>query len=126
MAVGGSIQELTLKGRRFVSASDADVSMKLGGFENEVKSNGDGTSRTVKTRVPFKLDGVQVEIDTMRGDQEYLQSLADGMDSFPLTITLVNGKVYQGTGQITGEITVSTMDPVCTLTLEGGATLTIA
>jgi len=122
---GGSIQEVTLKNRRFAVAADAEVNRKLGGFENEVQANGDGSVRIVKTRVPFKLDGLQLSIDDNAGDQEFLQELADGNDSFPITITLVSGNAYQGTATITGEIQTSTMNQTCTVTLEGSAKLTI-
>jgi hypothetical protein len=125
MSASGSIQEITLKSRRFPVAADADGSRKLGGFENEVQANGDGSVRLVKTRVPLKFDGLQVEIDDGKGDQEFLQGLADSNELFELTVTLVSGNTYQGVGQITGEIVFSTQSGTATLTLEGQAKLTI-
>ncbi len=43
-AVGGSIESVTLDGRTFAVAADAEAQRKLGGFENEVQANGDGTA----------------------------------------------------------------------------------
>ena len=69
-AVGGSIESVNLSGREFAVAADAEAQRKLGGFENEVQANGDGTARLIKTRVPLSLDGLTIEIDDDRGDQE--------------------------------------------------------
>lgn len=125
MSAGGSIQEITLKNRRFAVAADAESNRKLGGFENQVVPNGDGSVRVIKTRVPFRLDGLVVSIDDNAGDQEYLQELADSLELFPVTITLANGNTYQGTAQITGEIQTSTMNTTATIVLEGSAKLTV-
>ena len=72
MAIGGSIEEITLSGRSFAVAADAEAQRKLGGFENEVLANGNGTARLIKTRVPLSIDGLTLEVDDDRGDQEYL------------------------------------------------------
>lgn len=123
MSASGSIEEITLKGRRFPVASDADVSRKLGGSESEVQANGDGSVRVIKKRVPSKLDGVQVAIDDRNGDQEFLQGLADSNDLFETTITLTNGYVYSGMMTITGEIVTSLMNGTATIVLEGSVSL---
>ena len=106
-ATGGSLDSLSLAGREFAVTGDADVTMKLGGFENEVLSNGNGTTRTIKTRIPWSLDGAAVEIDHDRGDLEFLQDLADSNLDFVVAATYVEGSVYQGTGQISGELGVA-------------------
>lgn len=125
MATGGSIQEVTLKNRRFAVAADAESQIALGGFNTEIQPNGDGSVRAVKTRVPFKIDGVQLSIDTNAGDAEFLQELCDSNDLFPITITLVSGNTYQGVGTITGEVQFSTQNSTCTVSLQGQAKLTI-
>src|SRR6187399_1934952 len=60
MITSGSIEEVSLKGRRFAVAADADVNVGLGGFNLEKQDNGDGSVRYIKTRVGWKLDGVQL------------------------------------------------------------------
>ena len=102
-AVGGSIESITLDGRNFAVAADAEAQRKLGGFENEVQSNGDGTARLIKTRVPLSLDGLTLEIDDDRADQEFLQELTNRNDFFPVVISYASGNDYQGTAQIVGE-----------------------
>jgi len=124
MAVGGSIESLSIDGRNFPVASDAEANRKLGGFENEVQANGDGTARIVKTRVPWSLDGISVEIDDDRADQEYLQEKANGNGFFPVAITLASGVVYQGRGQISGEVQASSQNATASISLMGPGEMT--
>jgi hypothetical protein len=123
-AVGGSIESVTIRGRLFAVAADAEVTRKLGGFENEVQPNGDATARLIKTRVAWMLDGVQLAIDDGRADGEFLQEIADGLEFVPCTITLASGLTYQGDGQITGEIGFSSQNSTATVTLSGQGALT--
>lgn len=123
-AIGGSIESATLANRTFAVTADADVSRKLGGFENEVLANGDGTARIQKTRVPCQLDGLVLQIDDVRGDQEFLQSLADANDFFPASVILVSGAIWQGRLMIQGEMMFSTQTSTATVNLRGTGTLT--
>jgi len=123
-AVGGSIEAITLDGREFPVAADAEVQRKLGGFENEVQSNGDGTARVIKTRVPLSLDGMTVEVDDSRGDHEFLQALTDRADYFPVAITYASGISYQGTAQLVGEMQASSQNATASVSLMGPGILT--
>lgn len=123
-AVGGSIESISIKGRNFPVASDAEANRKLGGFENEVQANGDGTARIVKTRVPWSLDGVTVEIDDGRGDQEFLQQIADGNEFVPIAITFASGLTYQGQGTVTGEIQAGSQAATASIGLMGPGAMT--
>lgn len=123
-AVGGSIESVALDGRLFSVASDADSNRKLGGFENEVQSNGDQTARLVKTAVPWSVDGLTLSIDDTRGDAEYLQELQDRTDFYPIAITYPSGVVYQGTGQIVGETATSSQNTTGAVALMGSGKLT--
>lgn len=118
-AVGGSIESVSLDGREFAVASDADATRKLGGFENEVQANGDGSARIIKTRVPWSIDGLAVEVDEVRGDQEYLQELADRKGFFPIAITFASGVVYQATGTITGEVSFGSQNATASIAVGG-------
>ena len=123
-AVGGSIESVTMDGREFPIAFDAEAQRKLGGWENEVQANGDGTARMIKTRVPLSIDGLNVEIDDNRGDHEYLQGLADRNDFWSLAITYASGATYQGTAQIVGEMQASSQNAVAAVSLMGPGILT--
>ena len=124
-AVGGSIIEVTLNGRLFAVSADAEANRKLGGFENEILANGDGTARLIKTRVPLNIDGLTLECDDSRGDHEYLQDLADGSSFFAGTISYASGKTYQGTMQISGELQASSQSTTATVNLSGSGRLTV-
>lgn len=115
---------MALDGRNFAIAADAEAQRKLGGFENEVQANGDGTARLIKTRVPLSLDGLTVEVDDDRGDHEFLQELSNRNDFFPVAITYASGLTYQGTAQITGETQASSQNATAAISLMGPGVLT--
>jgi len=123
-AIAGSMESITIDGRSFAVTADADTARKLGGFENEVLSNGDGTARTVKTRVPWSLTGVVIEIDDTAGDQEFLQALQNSNRNVPITGTYVSGVTYQGTGQIVGEVVFNNQSSTASLDLSGSGEMT--
>lgn len=123
--LGGSIQSVSINGRLFPVAADADTTRKLGGFENEVQSNGDGTARTIKTRVPWSLGGLQVEVDEDRADQQFLQQVADQPEPVPLAVTYASLRTYQGTGTLTDEISFSNTSATATISLMGTGALTL-
>jgi hypothetical protein len=123
-ATGGSIESVTLDGRNFPVAADAEAQRKLGGFENEVQANGNGTGRLIKTRVPLSIDGLTLEVDDARGDHEFLQELSNRNDFFPVAITYASGATYQGSAQITGELQASSQNATAAVSLMGPGVLT--
>lgn len=123
-AIGGSIESVSLDGRSFAVAADAEAQRKLGGFENEVQANGDGNARLIKTRVPLSIDGLTIEVDDDRGDHEFLQDLSNRNDFFPIAITYASGVTYQGRAQITGELQASSQNATAAVSLTGPGLLT--
>ena len=123
-AIGGSIESVTLDGRNFPATADGAVERKLGGFENETQANGDGTARLIKTRTPWSMDGLTLEIDDSRGDHEFIQELADRPDYFPVSVTYASGETYQGTGQISGEFQANSQNTSGAVSLMGPGKLT--
>jgi len=124
-AVGGSIESVTLNGREFSVAADAESQRKLGGWENEVQANGDGSARIIKTRVPLSLDGLTLHTDDDKGDQEFLQGLANGNSFFPIAITYASGATYQGQAMINGEMQTSSQNATTAVSLMGPGVLTV-
>jgi hypothetical protein len=122
--MAGSILNVNIAGRSFSVASDADVGTKLGGFENEYQSNGDGTGRNIKTKVGWQLEGVAISTDRDNGDLEYLQEIADSPDFVAISITYASGVVRSGTGTITGEIKEPAASGATPINFEGPGTLT--
>lgn len=123
-AVGGSIQEISISGRIFPVAADAEAQRKLGGWENEVQANGDGSARIIKTRVPLSLDGLTLECDDSRGDHEFLQDVANATDFTTISITYASGETYQGRAIITGEMQASSQNGTIAVSLSGPGLLT--
>lgn len=124
MGIGGSIESFTIAGRTFSVAADAEVQRKIGGFENEVQANGDGTARLIKTRVPLSLDGLTLDIDDAQDDAQFLQDIQDANNFEPIAITYASGEVYQGTAQIVGETQVSSQNATATVSIMGPGVLT--
>ena len=122
--IGGSIESITVDSQPFAVAADADATMTLGGWQNEVQPNGNGTSRLIKTRVPWTLAGLTVAIDDAANNQESLQAICDGNIYVPCTIRMASGVVYQGTGTITDNVERSTQSATATLSLSGQGALT--
>lgn len=121
-AVGGSIIEISLKGRKFSVDGEADVSLALKNFENEFKVNGNGTSRLLRKRVPHMLEGLTLSIDDNQGDLEYLSELNDKGDDltdglFQVTVEMPSGQRYGGRGQIVGDIKFQSGDATAEINL---------
>lgn len=124
VAIAGSIREVSLDGREFAVPGDADVGRILGGFENEVLPNGNNTARVKQTPVPWSVDGLTVETDDGKLDQEFLKQLADSGDFFAVALTMTSGDVYQGQGTIVGEIKMSNQSASSSISLMGPGELT--
>ena len=124
-AVGGSIESISIRGRIFPVAADADVSTKPGGFEKELQPNGNGTVRTVMSRVPWMIEGLTVEIDEDRADLEFLQEIANQKAHVTIALTYASGHTRQGSGTITGEVKSSSQNATAEVTLGGGGELTL-
>lgn len=118
-AVGGSLESVTIRGRRFPVAADADGTRDLGGFSNEVQPNGDGTARIVKTRKPASFGAMTVEVDDGRGDQEFLQEIADGNDFVVVAVTYASGTTWQGKAIVVDELQFSAQASTAEITLMG-------
>ena len=123
-ATGGSIESVTLDGRIFPVAADAEAQRKLGGFENDVQANGDGTARLIKTRVPLSIDGLTIEVDDARGDHEFLQALSDRWEYFSIAVSYPSGETYSGLAQLTGEMQTSSQSATASVNLMGPGILT--
>jgi hypothetical protein len=124
MGIGGSIESVSIAGRTFSVAADADAQIKLGGFENEESPNGDGTSRKLMTRVNWSVTGLALDMDDDNGDLEFLQERADAKRREVFTMTKVSGAIWQGTGGPIGEIQEGTAAATAAVDFGGPGKLT--
>ncbi len=125
VAIGGSIEQISLSGRIFSVPADADIGRKLGGFENEFQANGDGTGRLIKNRMGWSIDGLLVQIDDTSDDEDFLKDLANEKDFFAVSITYASGDVQQGEGQIVGENPTASQAATKAISLMGPGELTL-
>jgi len=124
-AIGGPIQEVTIDGRLFPVAADADTTRDLGGFTNEVSPNGDGSARLLKTRIPWSIEGLTLQCDDAQADQEFLQNVSNSNDwTNAITIKFASGLVYQGKGTITDKVEFSSSKATASVKLGGPGQLT--
>lgn len=117
--VGGSIRQISIRGRIFAVPSDVDAQRKLGGDENEVQTNGDRTSRIIKTIVAWALSSLTVSVDDSRGDQEFLQDVANSSKFSVITVTFASGITWEGEGIITEELNYSSQSATAAIALMG-------
>lgn len=125
MSIGGSIKECSIRGRVFPVRGDADAKRVLGGYQNEVRPNGDGRSAVkVMKATSWSISGLTLHVDDIRGDQEFLEEVAASHDYVPITLTLASDVTYQGLGTITDEYSFSTESSSVEVTLAGPGKLT--
>lgn len=118
-AIGGPVRAVSIAGRRFPVAADADGSRKIGGRENEVQMNGNGSARYVQTAVAWMIGGLTLSIDDDRADQEFLQDLADNAGDKACTFDFANGTTWGGQGNISGELSFSTQNSTASVEFSG-------
>lgn len=121
MSINGAIRSLTVGGRGFKVAHDGTGNKDLGGRNNEVQMNGDGSFRTIQTVMPGSLNDLQLELDDSRGDHEYLQGLANAGLPVPVVATYASAESYTGDLVITGEIKHDKTSGLVTLSFMGSA-----
>lgn len=103
--VAGTLKSVSINGRKFSPPEDVAISMQIGGYDNDVKLNGDKSLRLLKTSMPGKITGIQVACDHTLEDHEFLIGLKDKNEFFDLAVELMSGTIYVGRHQIVGELT---------------------
>ena len=117
---GGDIRQLTIQGREFeVKGGDANVSIDLGGFANEIDFAGNGVVMTRQRRKAAGFGDCPIMVDDSREDFEYLKGLADAGDPVPVNMTLASGVTYSGNLTIVGDLAKATGDGTLTLEMRG-------
>ena len=115
----GCIESIVINGRRFTTDADDSCEITYDGFENEVKPNGDGTMRIVKSRHPGSIEGLNILIDPSRDDQEFLKETQDSLEFVDVSATLVDGVVVGGSMQLTEAVTTDLKEGTAAIPLQG-------
>jgi len=96
MAKGGDIRQYVYGGREFSVATECDFEITPSGFANEFKPGGNGAMHAVQKRQLASIEGIEVHLDSARGDLEYLQAKRDSGDAYPLNFTKADGSAWAG------------------------------
>jgi len=119
MFVGGPFESHTIDGRRFVCDSDDDAQLQIQGLGNEVKMAGDGSMRLLKSRVAGTLEGTNLVYDESNGDDDFLIESRDKKEFLNYSGTEVDGTIWTGLVQITGDLKFSAKTKTVPVTLTG-------
>lgn len=120
MPIHGAMRSFTINGRAFKPAHDSPGNKSMGGRNNEVQMNGDGSFRTIQTLMPGAFGDINIEIDDSRGDQEFLQDLSDHGLPVPVVATYASNVSYTGDLVLTGEVQKDESTGLATLSFMGG------
>lgn len=119
MNISGPIESITIAGRRFPVDGEDAGNVTLPGFKNEVKFNGDGTKRMIRSRAHGSIKNLNVQITHENKDLEYLRDKQSLSDFFDVSLTYCDGTIYAGSMQFVDEITEDTQQGVAGISLEG-------
>ena len=120
MAIAGAMRSFTIRGRAFKVAHDGSGNKIMGGRNNEIAMNADGSFRTIQTVIPGSFNDIGVECDDSRGDQEFLQEIADSGLPEPVVATYAANISYTGDVVIAGEISKDENTGLISLSCQGG------
>jgi hypothetical protein len=115
----GPLESITIKGRRFSVAEDDTTNLNLGGKNNEVYANGDGTVRVQQSRVPSSVEGINIIFDPDKDDDGYLTEIKESGDLVDVSITANDGTIFSGSAQITGDLVFDLTAGKLPITLKG-------
>ena len=110
----------TVGAREYNVKAGENADQDLGGFSSELIINGLGNGHKSLSRKPWGVESVMLGIES-KGDQEFLQSLADSPDLGVITWSHINGSVYKGKGTVTGDLKHGLKDGYANVTLQGVA-----
>lgn len=115
----GALKRIQVKGRPFSVSGENAGERILGGRENEVLKNGDGTVRVTQKEVTWKLQDVELATD-LEG-QQFLQKISDKGEEVPIQWTLANDAIVTAIGLPTGSISFDQMTGLLKVTFEGSS-----
>jgi len=119
MNISGPIESVTIAGRRFPVDGEDAGNVTLAGFKNEIKFNGDGSKRLIRSRAHGSIKNLNVQITHENKDLEFLRDQQSTSDFFDISITFCDGTIYSGSMQFVEDITEDTQQGTASISLEG-------
>jgi hypothetical protein len=117
--ISGPIESITIGGRRFPVEGEDAGNVGLSGFKNEIKFNGDGSKRLIRSRSHGSIKNLNVQITHANKDLEYLRDKQGTSDFFDVSITYCDGTIYSGSMQFVDDIIEDTQQGTAGISLEG-------
>ena len=128
-AIGGDVLEITYSNDtvgngKFTVKAGETTTLDKGGKRNETTVDGRGKPIKVVTNAPWMFEG-PIAVD-LRGDEEIevCNQLNDSNDPTTWTFEHISGVIYQGVGNIEGDLVADLKAATLPLTIKGGGTLT--
>lgn len=115
----GDVRQFILAGREMDPAPESNWNVKIVNFENESAPTGNGQLHTTQARTLPGIGDCAISCDQSRDDHEYIKSLNDDGEAFPVSLTLVDGTTYAGELAIDGEVQHATGDGTVGFSLRG-------
>jgi hypothetical protein len=119
MNISGPIESITISGRRFPVEGEDAGNVVLSGFKNEVKFNGDGSKRIIRSRANGSIKNLNEQVTHENKDLEFLRDKQSISDFFDVSLTYCDGTVYAGSMQFVDDITEDTQQGTAGISLEG-------
>jgi hypothetical protein len=119
MNISGPIESITIAGRRFPCDGEDAGNIILQGKKNEIKFNGDGSKRIIRSMANGSIKNLNVQITHGNKDLEYLREQQSKSDFFDVSITFCDGTIYSGSMQFVDDITEDTQQGTAGISLEG-------
>jgi hypothetical protein len=110
MSVGGNITNVSIDGTNFTTTDGSTVEFSLGGVKRETKTNANGTTREIVTiQLPF-AKGVEIAVESDDTLAALNRINNDVGTEKAVSITLSDGSVISGSGNINGEIVLDSQE----------------
>jgi hypothetical protein len=119
MNISGPVESITIAGRRFPVEGEDAGNVVLSGFKNEIKFNGDGSKRIIRSRANGSIKNLNVQITHENKDLEFLRDKQSTSDFFDVSLTYCDGTIYAGSMQFVDDITEDTQQGTAGISLEG-------
>jgi hypothetical protein len=119
MNISGPIESITIAGRRFPVDGEDAGNVVLAGFKNEVKFQGDGGKRIIRSRANGSIKNLNVLVTHENKDMEFMRDKQSTADFFDVSLTYCDGTIYAGSMQFVDDITEDTQQGTASISLEG-------
>jgi len=106
---GGDITQFNYAGRDFDIKTDSNITYRLSGITIENEPTGNGGRHATGRKKLAGIDSVPISNNVENKDYEFLQEKADG-ESYPITMSLIDGTTYSGNMAIEGDLDANTGD----------------